>query len=694
MKRLPLALALIALTLTSTAADEGMWTFDNVPKEAIAKKYGVQVTNQMLTRLQRSVVRLESGCTGSFVSPEGLVLTNHHCAASCLADNSTAERDLIANGFNAKARGNEARCQGVQASVLMETADVTARVKSALAGAAAADVARKRNEVITNLESACEEDAKKAGTPLKCEAVQLYQGGQHWLYKYKRYDDVKLVFAPEAAIAAFGGDPDNFQFPRWCLDMTLLRVYENGKPAATPDHLSFNWSGAKEGEATFVAGHPGTTERQLTVEQLKTQRNVFLPFWLLRYSELRGRLIQYSKTSPEAARTAKDYLDTLENSHKVRRMQLAALLDDRMMDQRAAEERKLREKVAADPKLKAYAKAWDEIARAEMKYRDILVPYAFIEGAAGFNSDLFAYARILVRAADERAKPNAGRLREYTEGAIPQIQQFLAAGTPVYPELEQVKLSFALERMREYLGPDHAIVKKALGVKSPDETAKALIAGSTLADPKARLALFEGGQAAVGASKDPMIALARAVDDEARALRTIYEDEVDGPEERAQQTIAEARFAVYGTAIYPDATFTLRLSYGAVQGWTEAGTRVEPYTSLARLFERATGAPPFALPKSWLGAKSRLDLKTPANFVTNNDIVGGNSGSPVVNAKAEIVGLAFDGNIHSISGSYWFDTEKNRMVAVHPAFIHAAFEHVYDAPDLARELRVMAVAAR
>jgi hypothetical protein len=329
-----------------------------------------------------------------------------------------------------------------------------------------------------------------------------------------------------------------------------------------------------------------------------------------------------------------------------------------------------------------------------MKYRDILVPYAFIEGAAGFNSDLFAYARILVRAADERAKPNAGRLREYTEGAIPQIQQFLAAGTPVYPELEQVKLSFALERMREYLGPDHAIVKKALGVKSPDETAKALIAGSTLADPKARLALFEGGQAAVGASKDPMIALARAVDDEARALRTIYEDEVDGPEERAQQTIAEARFAVYGTAIYPDATFTLRLSYGAVQGWTEAGTRVEPYTSLARLFERATGAPPFALPKSWLGAKSRLDLKTPANFVTNNDIVGGNSGSPVVNAKAEIVGLAFDGNIHSISGSYWFDTEKNRMVAVHPAFIHAAFEHVYDAPDLARELRVMAVAAR
>jgi V8-like Glu-specific endopeptidase len=694
MNRLPLALVLIAVTLTSTTADEGMWTFDNVPRETIAKKYGVQVTDQMLTRLQRSVVRLESGCTGSFVSPEGLVLTNHHCAASCLADNSTAERDLIANGFIAKGRENEVRCQGVQASVLVDTDDVTAKVKSAVAGAAAADVSRKRNEAITNLEASCEEDAKKAGTPLKCEAVTLYQGGQQWLYKYKRYDDVKLVFAPEAAIAAFGGDPDNFQFPRWCLDMSVLRLYENGKPAATPDHLSFNWSGAKDGEATFVAGHPGSTERLLTVDQLKTQRNLFLPFWLLRYSELRGRLIQYSKTSPEAARTAKDYLDTLENSHKVRRMQLAALLDDRLMDQRAADERKLREKVAADPKLKAYATAWDAVSRAETKNREILVPYTFIEGAAGFNSELFAYARVLVRAVDERAKPNAERLREYTEGALPQLQQFLAAGTPVYPALEQVRLSFSLERMREYLGPDNAIVRKTLGSKSPDETAKLLVSGSTLADPKVRTALLEGGKAAVDASKDPMIALARAVDAEARALRKVYEDEVEGPEEHAQQSIAEARFAAYGTSIYPDATFTLRLSYGAVQSWMEAGKRVEPFTSLTRLFERATGAPPFAVPKSWLDAKPRLDMKTRANFVTNNDIVGGNSGSPMVNAKGEIVGLVFDGNIHSISGSYWFDAEKNRTVAVHPEFIRTALADVYDAPALAKELHVAQTVTR
>ena len=684
-----ISLAVVILAVAVTPADEGMWTFDNFPKDVVAKKFGVQVSDQMLSRLQQAVVRLESGCTGSFASADGLVLTNHHCVASCLAQNSSADRDLVANGFNPKARENEIRCQGDQASVLVETENVTSKVTGALSGVPLADVARKRNEALTNLESACEEASKKAGKALKCESVTLYQGGQYWLYKYKRYEDVRLAFAPEAAIAAFGGDPDNFQFPRWCLDMSLLRVYENDKPAVTPNHLSFNWSGAKEGEPVFVAGHPGTTDRLLTVAQLKTQRDVFLPFWLLRYSELRGRLAQFSKSSPEAARTAKDYLDSLENSIKVRRMQLAALLDDRMMERRAAEERKLRDAVMADPKLKASAgNAWDEISRAQQTYRDILFPYALIEGAAGFNSELFGYARMLVRAADERAKPNAERLREFTDAALPQVRQTLAAETPVYPELEHVTLSFSLERMREFLGPDHEVVKKALGKDSPDERAKALISGSKLADAKVRLALFDSGKKAVDASTDPMIALARAVDDDARRLRRINEDKVQGPVSSAQRAIADARFAVFGTSLFPDATFTLRLSYGAVQGWTEAGKPVEPFTYLSRLFERATGAPPFALPKSWLDAKPRLDLKARANFVTTNDIVGGNSGSPMVNAKGEIVGLVFDGNIHSIAGSYWFDPEMNRTVAVHPEFIREALQDVYDAPGIARELAV------
>jgi V8-like Glu-specific endopeptidase len=701
MKRFVVAIVMTGLFVGTAAGDrlrgtidEGMWTLDNFPTTDVAQKYKVQIDDQWLERVQTSIVRLETGCTGSFVSPEGLVLTNHHCVQTCLAENSTARRDLVADGYLAKAQADEVRCQGEQASVLMDTQEVTADVTSALAGAAAADAAQARNQVLTKLEERCESESKQSGTPFKCEAVTLYQGGQSWLYKYKRYDDVRLAFAPESAVAAFGGDPDNFQFPRWCLDMSLLRVYENGKPAATPTHLAFNWDGAKDGEPVFVAGHPGTTDRLLTLAQLKTQRDIFLPFWLLRFSELRGRLAQYSKTSAEAARTAKDYLDTIENSHKVRRMQLATLLDDRLMGRRAEEEQKLREAVAANPELKKRAgSAWDDIARAEATYREILMPYVWIEGGAGFNSDLFAFARQLVRAAGEREKPSGERLREYTDAQMPHLKQILAAESPVYPELEQVRLTFSLERMREYLGPDHPIVKEALGTASPDQRAKALVSGSTLADPKARVSLFEGGKAAISASKDPMIALARTIDDEARALRKVYENEVQVPEQRAQQAIADARFKVYGTSQYPDATFTLRVSYGAVQGWMEdSSKRVEPFTQLSRLYERATGAPPFALPKRWLDVKPRLDMATPVNFSTNNDIVGGNSGSPVVNAAGEVVGLIFDGNIHSISGSYWFDEEKNRAVAVHPAYIRTALERVYEADRLAEELKIPAAA--
>jgi len=691
MKPLLLALTLAASLAAGLAADQGMWTFDNFPRKAVAEKYGVQITDEWLGRVQKAIVRLETGCTGSFASPDGLILTNNHCVRSCLAENSTAKRDLVGGGFSADSRAAEIRCQGEQASVLVETVNVTDQMTRALSGVAPADAARVRNKTLTTLESTCEAEAEKAGAPLKCETVSLYQGGQHWLYKYKRYDDVRLVFAPEYAIAAFGGDPDNFQFPRWCLDMSLLRAYENGKPASTPGHLSVNWASAKQGEAAFVAGHPGTTQRLLTVAQLKAQRDVFLPFWLIRFSELRGRLAQYSKTSPEAARTATDYLDTVENSLKVRRMQLATLLDDRLMERREEEERKLREAVQADQALKALAgEAWDEIARAEATYRKILGPYTWLEGGAGFNSDLFGYARMIVRAAEESAKPNAERLREYTDAALEQVRQALAAEVPIYPELEKVRLSFSLERMREYLGPDHPVVKRVLGPATPDERARELIAGSTLASPKARLALFEGGQAAVNASKDPMIALAKAVDAEARALRKVYEEQVQVPEQRAQQAIADARFKVYGTSIYPDATFTLRLSYGSVQGWNESGRPVDPFTQLSGLFERATGAPPFALPKAWLEAKPRLDMTTRANFTTTNDIVGGNSGSPVINAAGEIVGLIFDGNIHSISGGFWYDEEMNRAVAVHPAFIRTALENVYKVPGIAGELGIQA----
>jgi V8-like Glu-specific endopeptidase len=680
MRRLCVLVLILGTASAAALADEGMWTFDNVPRQVIAKKYGVTLTDQWLQRVQQSVIRLETGCTASFVSPEGLVLTNHHCVATCLADNSTAERDYVARGFTATARENELRCEGEQASVLMATENVTDRVTKALASTPPDKTTAVRNETLTNLESQCEAAAKTSGTPLSCEAVTLYQGGQYWLYKYRRYTDVRLAFAPEADIAAFGGDPDNFQFPRWCLDMALLRVYDNGKPAATPAHLSIAWDGAKPGEPVFVAGHPGTTERLLTVSQLKTQRDVNLPFWLLRMSELRGRLIQYSKSSPEAERTAKDYLGSIENAIKVRRMQQSSLLDDRMMERKVDEERKLRAAAGTA------AGAWNEIDAAQQRYREMLIPYTWLEAGAGFNSDLFGYARTLVRAADERAKPNASRLRDYTEAALPQLRAQLEARTPVYPEFEQVRLAFSLERMREYLGPDHPVVRAVLGTATPDERARELVKGSTLGDASVRMRLFEGGQAAIAASRDPMIVLARAIDEESRRLRKIYETEVDGPVRRAQQAIAQARFKAYGSQVYPDATFTLRLTYGAVDGWTEGGTTVSPFTQLDRLYARHTGAPPFALPKAWLDAKPQLDMTRRANFVATTDIIGGNSGSPMVNARGEVVGLVFDGNIHAIAGSYWFDAAKNRTVAVHPHFMRTALEQVYRAEALSREL--------
>ncbi|MCC7007722.1 MAG: S46 family peptidase [Acidobacteria bacterium] len=669
--------------------DEGMWTFDNVPRQQIQQKYGVTLTDAWLGRLQQSVVRLESGCTGSFVSSDGLILTNHHCAQTCLAENSTSARDLVAAGFQSAARSGELRCEGEQASILVDTRDVTSEVTSMLSGAAPADLARIRNQTLTRLEEQCEAAATQAGRPLKCEAVTLYQGGQYWLYEYKRYDDVRLAFAPEAEVAAFGGDPDNFQFPRWCLDFSLLRAYEQGKPATPPAHLTIDWAGPKAHDPVFVAGHPGTTQRLLTAEQLKTQRDVFLPFWLLRYSELRGRLIQHSRSSAEAAREAKDLLDTIENSHKVRRMQLTTLLRDPVIDRRAADDRALRDAVAGRTDLAGQVSAaWDDIVRADAVYREILMPYTWIESGAGFDSDLFSYARQLVRAAAERTKPNAERLREYTDARLPALRQSLGAATPVHPAVEQVRLSFALERMREYLGADHPVVARTLGALSPDRRARDLIARSTLANANARLALFDGGEQAIAASKDPMIALARAIDADARALRTRYESEVTAPTQRAQQALADARFAAYGASRYPDATFTLRLSYGAVDGWMENGRRVEPVTTLGRMYERATGSEPFVLPKRWLAARSSLDPTTPVNLSTTNDIVGGNSGSPIVNAAGEIVGLIFDGNIHSIAGSYWYDPAKNRSVAVHPAYIRAALRDVYRASAISAELGV------
>ena len=677
-----------ALFATIAVADEGMWTFDNVPQAAIQQRYGVTLTQPVLDRLQRSITRFESGCTGSFVSPDGLVLTNHHCAMACLSELSSSTEDYIAKGFNAATRNAEKKCPTQIISVLVETQNVTEQVNAATAGLAAAQANQARKQELSKLEAACTEKAKKSrGGALACESVTLYQGGQYFLYKYRRYDDVRMVFAPEHAIAAFGGDPDNFNFPRWSLDFSLMRAYEKGKPARTPNHLTWRVEGPKAGEATFVPGHPGNTARLLTAEQLRFQRDISVPSYLIRNSELRGRLIQWGKTGEEPARIVSDSVQNVENALKVYRGLQDALLDDTLFTRKNAQERELKERVATDAKLNSVVgKAWDDVATAQERYRQIYDRYLYLESGAGFNSKLFGYARQLVRGAAERGKSNEQRLREYAESNLPKIASGLLATTPVYPDFEQQILSFSLDKMREALGPDDKIVRKLMSSESPASLATKLVTGSKLADPAVRRKLWEGGAAAIASSGDPMIALARDIDGEARAVRKIYEDEVQAPVATAQEKIAHARFAILGTNTYPDATFTLRLSYGAVDGWVEKGEQVAPFTQLSRLYERATGQYPFDLPQPWIAAKDRLDPSTPFCLVTTNDIVGGNSGSPLVDAQGRLVGLVFDGNIHSIAGSFWYDGRMNRTVAVHPAIIVAALKDVYGARALVDEL--------
>ncbi len=662
-------------------ADEGMWTFDNFPSRAVKQAYGFEVTAAWLDRVRLATIRL-TNCTASFVSPNGLILTNHHCVESCLGELSSKNNSLFQLGFAAAEPRAERRCATQLADVLVGMENVTAAVAKASAGLSdkAANDARKR--ALTTLEQACElASAKARSGKLKCQAVTLYEGGQYFLYKYKRYDDVRLVFAPEADIAAFGGDPDNFQFPRWSLDFSVLRVYEHGKPAKTPYYLKINFAGPHANELVFVSGHPGSTSRLETPAQLEFERNVALPGSLLRAAELRGGYIQFGRGNQADQQLVEGPLNSLENGIKVRRKLLDALLDDALMARKTEEETALRARASltgADP--------WAQIASVSVRERTLYLPYTFIEGGAGFNSILFRYARLLVRGADERAKPNTDRLREFTEAALPRIEQQLDASVPIYAEVEALTLSFSLARMREWLGADYPLVRRLLSHESPDSLATRVVAETKLDDAAVRRQLWEGGKAAVDASRDPMIELARSLDGDSRLLRKQFEDEVEAPMAAAEERIAAARFKTYGTQVYPDATFTLRLNYGTVQGWDENGAPVEPFTYLQGAYDRATGASPFKIPDAWIKAKDRLDMRTPFCLSTSNDIVGGNSGSPLIDAQGRIVGIMFDGNIHSIAGAYWFDAAKNRAIAVHPAIIREALEKVYGSKSLLAEL--------
>jgi hypothetical protein len=677
------AAAVFAAFAAPALADEGMWTFDNFPAAAVKAKYGVVIDRAWLDHVQHAAVRLSTGCSASVVSPDGLVLTNHHCVSDCAQDLSTPTQDYIKTGFIAATRREERLCPGMQAEILMTITDVTARVNAATAGKTGPDFIKARDAAMAAIET---EGCAGRTTTQRCQVVTLYQGGQYKLYTYRKYSDVRLVFAPELATAFFGGDPDNFNFPRYDLDCSFVRLYENGAPVKTPGHLRWNAAPPTEGEPVFVAGNPGSTQRLYTADQLEFLRDYTLPQTLLRFSELRGRLIRFSEETPEHGRVATHQLFGVENSFKALWGQLQALDQPGFIAAKRQADLELKAKVDADPRLKAeVGDPWSEIAAAETFFAGVYPAYALIEQRPAPGSELYFYARVLVRAAAERQKPNTERLPGYTDTALPLLEKEVTDAKPIDPALEQLDLEFWLSKVREYLTADAPETKVMLGRDSPEALAKRL-ASSRLIDPAYRKQLWDGGEAAIQASDDPLIRYVLATDPTARAIRKTVEDKASGPVERAQQRIAKARFAIFGTSVYPDATFTLRLSYGKIAGWTNHDKTVPPFTHFRGLFERATGQPPFQLTPRWVAVQSKLNPDTIFNLSNTTDIVGGNSGSPLINGKGEVIGAIFDGNIYSLGGAFAYDPKLNRAVAVSTASITEALEKVYDDPGLVREL--------
>ena len=669
-------LVTVSLPLAAAQADEGMWTFDAFPAAKMRADYGWAPDQAWLDKVRGAAVRLTGGCSASFVSGSALILTNHHCVATCAEEHSTGQNNILKNGFTARSREEEKKCAGQQAEVVTSIKDVTSQVKSAIGTATGEAAVKARSAIVAQIEKqGCPDTAKT-----RCQVVSLYGGGQYKLYSYRKYSDVRLVWVPEAQAAQFGGDPDNFNFPRYSLDASFLRAYEDGKPVATPQHLEWSARAPVDGEPTFVVGNPGSTQRLFTSEQLAFQRELVLPITATTYSELRGRLISAMESSPEKAREAAEELGGIENSLKVYIGRVKALNDPAFTARLAAAEAQLKAKSAGNP---AIGNPWADIAKAMAAYRSFYVAdrYSLPSG------DLFGYAIKLVRAATERTKPNSDRFPGYSDSALPLVEKQLLDERPIYPWLDQLTMEWSLSKAREYLGADDPQTKLLLGKESPEGLAARLVAGTKLADPAVRKALWEGGQAAIGASTDPMIVYARSIDANDRALQKRFDEQVDAPLTAAQAKLADARFAAYGDSVYPDATFTLRISYGKVDGWQERGRQVPTRTTMGGTFDRATGAEPFDLPPAFAANRARIDPNTTYDFVTTNDIIGGNSGSPVVDRQGRVIGAAFDGNIHSLGGNYGYDGTINRTVVVSTAAVQEALEKIYPAPHLVAELK-------
>lgn len=680
IRRALIAIAAFTGVASSAHAGEGMWTFDGFPAARVNRELGTRVDGAWLDRVRAGSVKL-GGCSASLVSPDGLILTNNHCVDTCKQQLSTPERNYGRTGFLTASRAEERRCPGMVAEFLTGIEDVTPRVRTAIGTATGQARIKARDAEIAAIEGACGSDAK-----VRCQVVDLYRGGQFKLYRYRKYDDVRLAFAPEDAIANFGGDPDNFSFPRFALDAAFVRVYEGEAPGRTPFNLRWNAARPSAGAPVFVVGNPGATQRLQTLDQLRTTQDVVLPIDQLTRSELRGRLIAFGERSPENAFIAGDTLYGVENSYKRARGQMRALTDARFMAGKQAAEAELRRKVAASPKLKAeLGDPWADIAAVQDDYAEVYPAYHFLELRAGGGSSLHGWARAIVRAATERAKPNGERLPEFTQSRLPSTQRSVLEARPVYPALDELELSYWLSKTREFLTVDDPQVKRLLGRDSPEVLARRLVAGTRLGDPAERKRLWEGGLAAVQASDDPLIRFALAADADARRVRAAWEERVAGPTDAAAERIARARFAVYGDRVYPDATGTLRITYGRIEGWRQDGRLIGPFTTFAGLYDRATGAPPFELPERW-SASRRVDPQTVLDMTLSTDTIGGSSGSPALNAAGEVIGANFDSTFLSQRNAFGYDPTVNRSVIVTAEAITEALRKVYGQERLVAEL--------
>ncbi len=665
----------------SRAVDEGMWTFDNLPLDHLKREYDFAPSPKWLERVQRAAVRV-GGASGAFVSPRGLVLTNHHVALGQVQKLSTPERDYVRDGFLAKTPAEELRCPDQELNVLVSMQDVTDRIAAAVDAAAPLDLQnRQRKAEIARIEK---ESTKQ--TRLKSTVVTLYQGGQYVLYRYKKYTDVRLVFAPDTQAAFFGGHFDNFTYPRYCLDFAFFRVYENNRPAATPHFLKLDPAGITAGDLVFVAGHPGRTNRLRTVAELRDDRDHRLPDRLRSLTRWRRAYGEYAARGAEQARQVHRTIFGIENSLKALTGYLQGLERPAVFKRLAAAEGDLRKRIEARPDLAGTAGAFDRIAGAVRKSatrRKQSAHYGL------YGSRLLGIASRIVRYVDEVEKPNDKRYEEFRDSNLDSLRRRLFSPAPLYPELEEFVLAVSLREAREALGPGDPLVAAALGDAEPAARARQLIAGTTLADPAVRRKLVEGGRKAVAKSADPLIAFARRLDPVRRELRDWYEDQIQPVKAIEGRRIAGARFAIYGRTTYPDATGTLRLSFGRVLGYESGTTRVPWKTTFYGLFDRADSfdnEPPFDLPRRIAERREKIDLKTPVNFVSTNDIIGGNSGSPVVNRNGDYVGLIFDGNIQSHVWSYAYDDAMGRAVSVHAAAILEALRSIYPAPHLLKEL--------